>query len=339
MSKLAIPRKINKGDTVGIVCPSAGIHPLAAHRIEKAKDCLERMGYKVKIGKSVFSKDGTYVSGGVEERIADLNDMFNVRDVRMILAGIGGNHSNHLLDSLDYSLIKSNPKIVCGYSDITVLHYALNTQSGLATYYGPCAATQFGEYPDILPYTKQWFETACVENTKSFPMTIVPSDAWTAEFMDWFKKLDQTRPRHLVANKGYKWISEGKSHGEALPGCILSMNRLAGTRYWIDPKGKILFLDVLVSTAELDEALVDSFLTDLGNIGVFEDIVGLVVGRPLGYSDAAKRRLYDRILELTQNKYPIVTEFDLGHTDPMVTIRYGQGVRLDSSMNEITFLD
>ncbi|MFH1048568.1 MAG: S66 peptidase family protein [Patescibacteria group bacterium] len=339
MKKLIIPERLRIGDTVGIVCPSAGIAPQAVHRLEQAKIMLEKMGFKVRYGKHIMSQNGLYISGSTKERVADLHNMFLNPSVRMILTGIGGNHSNHLLRFLDYSLIRNNPKIVIGYSDITVLHYAINTQAGLATYYGPCAATQFGEYPEILSYTKEWFERSCVEKNKKPISIITPSDKWTVEFMDWFKKIDQTRSRALIKNTGYKWLQGGNVHGEALVGCILSINRLAGTKYWINPKGKILFLDILISPGEINEALADAFLTDLKNIGVFDTITGLVIGRLYGYDEEAKKRLYVQIEQLTQKKYPIVIEFDIGHTDPMVTIRYGQQVELNSYSNQVCFLD
>lgn len=339
MKKLTIPESLKPGDTIGIICPSAGISQLASHRLDQARKNIEGMGFKLKIGNHVIIRDNSYVSGSVEERLSDLHDMFSDPLVAMIITGIGGNHSNHLLKYIDYDLIRNNPKIVIGYSDITVLHYALNTQANLATYYGPCAATQFGEFPNVLPYTKKWFEFACVDGSHNLPKNIEPSESWTVEFLDWFKKIDQTRPRILTRNFGFNWLNNGRAEGEALPGCILSMNRLAGTPYWIDPKGKILFLDVLSSPGELDEAMVDSFLTDLKNMGVFDEIVGLVIGRPYGYSEQSKNRLYGQIMDLTQKKYPIVTEFDIGHTDPMVTIRYGQKISLDSVKKQIKFLD
>jgi len=339
MNNLTVPSKLKKGDLIGIISPSAGIHPKAAHRIESVKKMIEKMGFRVCLGKSVMSEGVSYVSGSIEDRVADLHDMFKNPEVKMVLTATGGNHSNHLLSYIDYDMIRKNPKIFIGASDITVLHYALNTQAGLATYYGPCAASQFGEYPEMLPYTKKWFDWACVENESFLPsMDVEASEAWTDEFLDWFQKLDQVRPREMIKNHGYHWLVGGKSQGEALPACILSMNRLAGTKYWINPKGKILFFDVLISEGEINEALVDALLTDLKNIGVFDEIVGLVVGRPQGFTEKAKKVLYDQLQELTQKKYPIVTEFDIGHTDPLVTIRYGQKVELDSSTNQIRLL-
>ena len=335
---IIIPKKLEQGDTVGIVCPSAGLSPRAKHRFEQARVMLEKMGYKVLFGKHIIS-DGSYTSGSIEDRVADLHEMFTNPDVRMILTGTGGNHTNHILKYLDYQLIRNNHKIVIGSSDITVLHYALYAQAGLASFYGPCAAGQFGEYPVILEYTKDWFERLCVSDKMIAPVTIEASTEWTDEFLDWFQQLDRTRPRHTQKNPGYRWLQKGNAQGKAMAGCILSMNRLAGTKYWIDPTGKILFLDILLSPGELDHTLIDSFLTDLGNIGVFEKIVGLVIGRIYGCSDEVKEKIYKQIEFLTQKKYPIVTEFDIGHTDPSVTIRYDQLVELDGDSGVIKLLD
>lgn len=298
------------------------------------------MGFRVKLGNCVIGDGKMYTSATTEKRVAELHRFFLDPDVRMIMTGIGGNHSNHVIGRLDYALIRKHPKIVIGYSDITVLHYALYVKAGLASFYGPCAATQFGEYPDLLDYTKRWFQYACVEDNhkERFDTRSIPaSRAWTDEFLDWFQQHDRTRPRRLVRNPGYRWLNKGKSSGGALPGCILSMNRLAGTPYWIDPRNKILFLDVLTIPGELSPEMVHSFLTDLGNIGVFDVIKGLVVGRAYGYSKEEKKALFRQINLLTKKKYPIVTEFDIGHTDPMVTIRYGQRVRLDSDREEVIF--
>lgn len=336
--KLIIPEKLKQGDTIGIVCPSAGLSPFAKHRFEQAKIMLEKMGYKVLFGKHIINNGG-YTSGSIKNRIDDMHEMFANPDVKMILTGTGGNHTNHILKYLDYKLIRNNPKIVIGSSDITVLHYALYTQAGLVSFYGPCAAGQFGEYPEILKYTKDWFEHLCVSGKTVFPIEIGASAEWTDEFLDWFQQLDKTRPRHVQKNHGYRWLQKGTVQGKALCGCILSINRLAGTKYWIDPTGKILFLDILLLSGELDEPLLDSFLTDLSNMGLFEKIIGLVIGRMHGCSNEVKERIFRQIEFLTQKKYPIVTEFDIGHTDPTVTIRYDQLVELDGDSGVVRLLD
>lgn len=334
---LTVPARIKKGDVIGFVSPSAGPHPLAMHRIDQAKATLEKLGYRVKYGTHALQSAGS-VSGTIEERVADLHDMFLDPDIKMIMCTIGGNDSNQLLKYLDYSLIKKNPKIFIGYSDITVLHYAIQSQAGLATYYGPCAMTQFGEYPEILEYSLKYFE----QETGDSPDTQydLPSSAqWTDEFLDWFKKQDLTRARTLKTNSGYEWIGEGTAEGPALGGAILSINHLAGTKYWLDAAGTIFFIDILKENDLLNEDAVFSLLTDLDNIGVFEKINGLVISRPAGFSDEETLRLKVKIVSFFKNKKcPILFNANIGHTDPIATIRYGRRVRLDSLRNTVTML-
>ena len=335
--KLIVPPRIKKGETIGFVSPSAGPSPLAIHRIERAKASLEKIGYKIKIAKHALQSIGD-VSGTIDERVSDLHDMFRNSDVKMIMCTTGGNDSNQLLKYLDYLIIKKNPKIFIGYSDITVLHYAIQTQAGLATYYGPCAMTQFGEYPEILAYTLQYFNREVADgNGGGYEM--LASETWTDEFLDWFKKDDLKRSRILKKNGGYEWIKGGVSEGYALGGAILSVNHLAGTKYWIDPKGAIFFIDVLKENGILNENAVFSLLTDLDNLNVFEKINGLIISRPAGFSGEENIRLKKKISVFFEDKKcPILFNANIGHTDPITTIRYGRKIHLDSSRNMITVI-
>ena len=339
MSNKIIPEKLTLGDTIGIVCPSAGINNRARHRIEGAVKYLESIGFKVKLGKSIFVEDREYTSGSIEARVDDLHAMFLDPGVKMILCGTGGNHTDQLLRHLDYELIKNNPKIFMGYSDITVMHYALYTQADLITYYGPCAATQFGEFPQILDYSKDSFWNEVVLDAT--PRVIAPSNGWTEEFLDWFQQKDLTRARVLEDNEGYKIIRCGKVTAKITPTCMMSVNRVAGTKYWINPDNNILVLDVLLSQGELDFPLLDAYLTDLSNIGVFDNLEGLVVSRLAGFTAQDRTSFYERLSELTENSnYPIIGNFDIGHTDPINTLRYDQLMTIDTeSKTPITLLD
>lgn len=334
--KLVVPNSLKKGDTIGFISPSSGPALLAIHRVERAKEAFEKMGYKVRIASHALSSRG-YISASIEERVSDIHDLFNDDNVKAIMCTIGGNNSNHLLRYLDYSLIKKHPKIFIGYSDITVLHYALLSQTDLATYYGPCAMTQFGEFPRVLDYTLRFFQNEIVnEKYRVNAYDIPASDKWTDEFLDWFKKKDLTRARKLKKNEGYEWLREGVGHGPILGGAILSVNHLAGTKYWVDPKDSIFFLDILQEGGLLNESAVDALLTDLFNMGVFDSLNGLIISRPTGYTEEGTLRLKEIIKGYTavsQKKYPILFNANIGHADPIITIRYGRKFLLDSSAN------
>lgn len=333
---LIIPPKLKKRDVVGFISPSAGLAPFAMHRIKMAVKLFEKMGYKVKIGENALKNNG-YVSASIKDRVSDIHKMFLDTEVKMIIATIGGNHSNQLLEYLNYDLIRKNPKIFVGYSDITVLHFAFQSQANLATYYGPCAMTQFGEYPAILDYTLAHFKRAVCEGNKKAPYEIKPSEFWTDEFLDWFKKNDTKRARRLEKNNGYEWLREGYVEGELLGGSIPSINHLAGTKYWCNSKEKIYFIDIpegYVPYEGIPLQDVDSFLADLYNLGVFDNIKGLIIGRPYHYSSQQSEELKQIILRYSfRKKYPILYNSNIGHTDPIITIRYGSVVELDSEKN------
>ena len=337
MDKLVIPPKLTKGDTIGFISPSAGLAPFAMHRIERAKKTLENLGYKVKIAKHALKNSG-YVSASIEERVSDIHDMFSDSEVKLIMTTIGGNHSNQLLKYIDYGLIKKTPKIFIGYSDITVLHLAFYSKANLATYYGPCVMTQFGENPNILQYSLDYFLKSVSSEEYKKAFDIFPSEKWTEEALDWFKKIDMTRPRRLKKNQGHEWLVKGKVKGEIFGGCIPSINHLAGTEYWTDiPKNAVFFLDI-PEGYEFDKGMpvseVDSYLADLDNLGLFDSITGLIIGRPYHYSTNEEEEFKNIILKyVKKRKCPTLYSANIGHTDPIVTLRYGATVELNSSSN------
>lgn len=333
---LVIPQKLKKGDCIGFISPSAGLAPFAMHRIKRAIAVFEEMGFAVKIGENALKNSG-YVSASIDERVNDIHEMFQDQKVKMIMATIGGYNSNQLLKYLDYDLIKKNPKIFIGYSDNTVLHYALQSQASLATYYGPCAMTQFGEYPKALDYTLAYFKYALSKDENKASYEIKASEFWTEEFLDWFKKEDEKRPRKTQKNSGHEWWADGRANGELLGGTIPSINHLAGTKYWCDPQNKIFFLDIPEGRA-VSEGMplqeIDSYLADLDNLGLFNSINGLIIGRPYHYSPDQAKELKQTILNYTsKKKCPILYNANIGHTDPIITLRYGAIAEIDSNTN------
>lgn len=334
---LTIPKKIKKGDTIAFVSPSAGLAPFAMHRIEKAKAFLENEGYKVKIGKNALKNSG-YVSGTVEERVTDLHEAFLDKEVTCIICTIGGNHSNQLLKYIDWKIIKNNPKIFVGYSDISVLHYAINSMANLQTYYGPCIMTQFGENPRIFDYTWDSFKKVLIDGKKQDKFyEIKASEFWTDDSsLDWFKKDDLKKHRETLPNGGHLWLQSGKSTGPIAGGCIPSINHTLGTKYWVKPKGKIFFIDIpegssLSMGLPLED--LDSFLADLDNANVFKEIKGLIVGRPYHYSDEENIEMISIIKKYVNNDYPVLLNANIGHTDPIITLPFETKVELDSEIN------
>lgn len=122
---------------------------------------LQDLWFKVKICKNALKITG-HTADSPKERAEDINNFFKDKEIKAIICFIGGNHSNQVLKYLDFNLIKRNPKIFIGYSDITVLHFAFYTQANLITFYGPAVLAQFAENPRILPYTEEYFKKAVI---------------------------------------------------------------------------------------------------------------------------------------------------------------------------------
>lgn len=337
--ELIIPDKLVRGDTVGVVSPSAGLCSIFPHRIEQAEENLRQLGLGVKYAKHAKENAG-YVSASARERADDIHEMFLDPEVKAVVASIGGNHSNQLLKYLDFDLIRNHPKIFMGYSDITVLHFALIAKAGLRTYYGPCILPEFGEYPEMLGYTSEYFSKALMSDEK---LGRVPaSETWTEEFLDWSTKKDRTRARIMSPNQGYEWWREGSAEGQIFGGCIPSVNHLAGTDCWIDFGGKIMFIDIPEGNADgkMDAAELDAYLADLDNLGVFKSIAGLVIGRPYFYDDDDVARLKAMIsYYVGPYRYPVLFNVNIGHTSPIMTVPLGAQVRIDSGLDLFEFGD
>ncbi len=341
MKCLIKPKHLKKGDTIGILSPSASLAGLAPHRVEIGIKTLQKLGFKVKIGKHAL-KITNYTAGSPKERAEDINKFFSDKIVKAIFSFIGGNHSNQILKYLDFNLIKENPKIFLGYSDITVLQFTFYTQANLVSFYGPAVLTQFAENPEILPYTKEYFEKAIMT---SKPIgRVAPSLKWTDEVLDWFKKEDLNRPRKMQKNNGWEWLKKGRAKWPILGGCISSMMHLRGTKYWPDFSNTILFWEISESDADFTKGEkpenIDAYLTNLELSNVFNQIKGMIIGRPPGYTKEQLELLKKIIRERTKNyHFPILFGVDVGHTDPMITIPLGAKIKLDSEKNIFEFIE
>lgn len=237
-----------------------------------------RFGLRLWTAPHALGADG-WVSAPAEERLEDLHLAFSRKDVRAVIAGIGGNHSSQLPPRIDWEMIRQNPKVFVGFSDITVLLLAVHHLTGLVTFYGPMLATPLGEYPAILEYTADYFERALF---RPEPVgCIEPSQAWTEEFLDWNLQIDRTRARALRPNPGPRVLRPGRARGRLLGGCLESLQHLRGTPWWPDFRGAILFWEL--SEEVPSPARVDAMLITLENAGALRSIEGMLVEQPYGY--------------------------------------------------------
>jgi len=333
------PKKLKKGDTIAIISPSAGLAAIFPHRLDNAIKFLKSRGFKIKEFPTTRKIKG-WESAPAKERANDIMDAFLDKKVKAIICSIGGYNSNKTLKYLDFKKIRENPKVFCGFSDTSVLHYAIYKKAGLITFYGPSMMNQFGEYPVPLEYTINHFKKAVID--KNSIGKIKPSKEWTDELLDWGQKKDLERPRKMRKNKSYEWLKKGKASGKIIGGCLSSILHLIGTEYWPDHKNKILFIEIPEGQEfGKGEPLpdVDAFLSDLDNAKIFSQIKGLIIGRPFQYSNEDFEKFKKIILDNTKDyDFPILFGADIGHTDPQITIPLGAEVKINSEKNNFEIL-
>jgi muramoyltetrapeptide carboxypeptidase len=318
------PPRVRPGDTVAVAAPSFGAIGAWPHRAEQGRAYIESLGLKVKIMPNATRND-SWVSAPAQARADDIHAAFADPDVSVVLAAIGGNHSNQLLPLLDFDLIQTNPKIFQGYSDNTVLHWALIERAGLRTFYGPAFTLALAEYPGVLPYTDHHLRAAWFGDA---PITFEAAPEWTDEILDFDRQLDLTRPRRLVRSEGWVALHDGIAEGPLIGGCLESICwHLKGRDEWPDLSGAVLMLET--SEEAPSPAHVDGYLTDLAHMGTFDDIVGLILARPAFYSPEDMDSLWRVVIEYT-GALPVLANVDCGHTDPMLTLPLGAQVRLDA---------
>lgn len=335
MIELTRPPRVRPGDTVAIVSPSFGAVGTWPHRAERGAAYLESLGLRVRFMPNAARSEG-WASAPAEARVADLHDAFADDEVAVVLAGIGGNHSNQLLPLLDFELIRAHPKVFQGFSDITVLHWALARHAGLATFYGPALVPELGEFPQVLPFTDRWLRAAWFGDE---PIAYEPSDAWTDELLDWTTKADLTRARELRASEGWITIRGGSARGPVLGGCLETICwHLKGSSTWIDPEGSILLLETSEEAPPPSD--VDAYLTDLEQLGVFDSAAALVVARPYGYTAESARVLWDVVARRTEaSGLPVLANVEAGHADPMITLPFGVEAELDARRQVLRLLE
>jgi muramoyltetrapeptide carboxypeptidase LdcA involved in peptidoglycan recycling len=310
--------KLAEGDEVRIITPSRSLKIISENNIRHAVKTLESLGLNVTFGKHVNECD-IFESSSIESRIADLHDAFADTNVKAILAVIGGSNANQLLQYIDYELIQQNPKIFCGFSDITALSNAIYHKTGLVTYSGP----QFSSFAmqKGFGYCLEYFRKACFDNA---PIHVKPSGAWSD---DAWAKNQENRTFHQ--NMGYIVINPGEAEGTIIGGNLCTLQLLHGTEYMPTLKDKILFIEADSIT---DGHCVVEFDRDLQSVihqPYFNTVKALVIGRfetKFGMDDEKLKLIIHSKRELQE--IPVIAGADFGHTMPMFTFPIGGIARI-----------
>ncbi len=201
------PKALRPGDTVGLITPSSYVSD--PDRLALAERTARYFGLVPRFGTNVRKREG-YLGGTVEERVEDLHAMFRDPEVKAVFAIRGGYGAAQLLDRIDFDLIRSNPKIFLGYSDITALHLAIQKRAGLVTFHGPVVLSRF------TPYTQTYFRKALFE-TEPMGRVTNPPDS------------DALRPAHVL-----RTIRPGRARGPLIGGNLTLISTGMGTPYEIE---------------------------------------------------------------------------------------------------------
>ena len=293
------PSHLKQGDLIGMVCP-AGAIPL--ERVQTCVQTLEAWGYKVVLGKTVGSKHYTF-SGTDAQRAEDLQAMLDNPDVKAILCARGGYGLSKIIDQINFSKFIDRPKWVIGFSDITVLHAAIH-QLGIASIHGPMAAA-FNKGLEGAPY--------------------IQSE----------KDILEGRATHFKVGPHVS-NQYGIETAPLVGGNLCLIAHLVGSKYSLDTKGKILFLEDI---GEFHYNL-DRMVIQMKNAGLFNDLAGLVLGcfsemrdEPTDIGAGALEIIQSHVQAFN---YPVCYEFPVSHGLPNYPIKEGAVYQLNIQANGVS---
>lgn len=299
-SELNLPKRLQPGDTVGLVAPAGIIYDDS--EFKRMQKELADLGLRTVFGDHVKDRHG-YFAGTDEGRASDLNAMFENPDIDGVMAVRGGWGCPRILPYLDFKMIASNPKVYCGFSDNTTLHHALMAFSNLQTFHGPNGNS---DWTDL---TKQSFETVIMNGVGEMYESI--SDVMT--------------------------LRPGKVQGKLIGGNLSILVTTLGTPYQADYAGALLFVeDIGEDTYKIDRML--SHLEQAGVLNqisgfIFGKCTDCSAGTEPTFSLIEVMDHY-----LSRYDIPAIYNADIGHEPDNFTIPVGAMAELDADAGLITLL-
>ena len=308
------PKRLKKGDTVGLITPGSYIED---EGLQKAVTNLEGLGFQVKLAKNIRAERG-FIAGTDTQRLADLHSMFADKQVAGIWCARGGYGSGRLLPMLDYRLIKKNPKVVVGFSDITALLQGIYKETGLIGFHGPVGSSDFTEY------TVDYLTKVLIEPKEQLKVALSKENASLAK-----------------TNKVYQTatIRGGTATGKLVGGNLSLLAPLAGTKYQPNINGKLLFIE------EIGESpyRIDRMLTQLRQSYPLKAAAGIILGvfrgcemKEGGRSLSLMYTLKDRLGDLN---IPVFYGAAIGHIGDNLTLPIGGKARFNADSGVITLLE
>lgn len=290
------PAKLMPNDTIGIVSPGTSVS--SPDDLAKVEEILKYFGLNFRYAKNTIKGSG-YKTRSVRERIEDLYEVFSDSTIKGVICTRGGYGSGRLIDGLDYDLIRRNPKIFVGYSDITALHLAINKNAGLSTFHGPVLLSSFNNY------TATNFRNIVFGDVE-YPLALSNPQSGMS-------------PRNPFPTRT---IVKGEAKGITLVANLSLLTSLMGTKFEPEFEGKIL----LIEDVGEPPYRIDRMLNQLRLAGVFRKISGLVFGRCDDCNSGTTQSTWDLSLGEVLDSYlselsiPVFYGLMFGHTDNQLTI-------------------
>ncbi|TBE45441.1 LD-carboxypeptidase [Rhizobium ruizarguesonis] len=321
------PRRLGIGSHVRVVAPARSLSIISPNVREIADAKLAEMGLTRSYGQRAEFNE-TLSSADPRDRVLDLEEAFADPSVDAIFTSIGGFNSIELLKMLDFVKIARSPKIICGYSDITVMVNAIHAMTGMVTYYGPHYSSL--GMRDGNEFTLSYLR-ACLFSDE--PFTVEASPRWSQDA--WFINQDD---RTFEPNPGIVVIQPGEAEGRLAGGNINAFRLLNGTRFAPSLNGALLFLendglDKDMTPVEFNRRL-ETILLQRGG----DTVKGLIIGR---FKTEAKMSI-EQLTAIIASKEelagkPVIAGVDFGHTMPMITIPIGGTARVTATRGEPRF--
>jgi len=295
------PKKLKKGDRIGIIAPAGAVN---SDDLEKGLKVIKSMGFDPVLGQNIGNKKRT-MAGNDSERAFDLMTMFADSEIKGIFCARGGYGSNRILPLLTSKVIRDNPKVFVGSSDITALHIFLNQKCALHTFHGPMVAGSFGRAE--MKKSQKIFADILMGKASSKKMTA----------------------------RQIQIVRSGSAKGELVGGCLTLLCRSLRTPYEIKTENKILLIE------DVNEPYykLDGMLWQLKLAGKLKNLKGVILGemigcRPANEKDGPLEQIVEEIF--AEYSYPVLLNAPIGHGDEMWTLPLGIKAKMDTDTKSLT---
>ena len=336
------PSRLRVGDTVAIVSPSWGGPSIFPHIYDKGLEVLRDLGLQIKEYPSARA-DNEFLARNPRARAKDINNAFADVEVKAIFASIGGDDSIRILPFLDSATIKKNPKILMGYSDTSTLLTYIN-QMGLVTFNGPSVMAGFsqaGAFPKSFTEHVKALLFSAQENYEYMSFGL-----YCDGYLDWRNTENIGKTRELKSDSGWRFL-QGSAvvTGELYGGCFEVLEMLNGTEFWAGKdfwNEKVLFFETSEDKPSVQR--VRRILRNYGMQGIFDRASAILFGRARDYTDEEKIEFDQMILDVIKGEFgnerlPVVSNMDFGHTDPQFILPLGVKAEVDSSNRTFKLLE